>query len=64
MKMRVVFFLVLALFAFATFTLVTLNSAMPELHNVPCNVTNDGESPPVQPLGDPVDNDGDVPHLD
>jgi len=61
MNMKVAILLALALCAVATSTLSAVNLSMPELSDVSRSLTGTVKSP-VQPLGDPVDNDGDVPH--
>jgi len=61
LKISAAILIVLAVFAFAASTLATLNLPMPKLCDVSLSAAYDGASP-VQPLGDPVDGDGDFPH--
>jgi len=61
LKMKVAILLALALCAVATSMLTTLNLSMPKLSDISHSMTDIIKSS-ARPLGDPVDNDGDVPH--
>lgn len=59
MKLKVLILLTLALLAFSTPILVTLNVATPKFHGVVYDIAKNDSS--VQPCGDPID-DPDFPH--
>jgi len=60
LKLRVAFLLALALLAFGTSILVSLDASMPRLHTVSYGFTGN-VGLPVQPCGDPVDGPN-LPH--
>jgi len=61
LKLKATILLVLALFAFAASAVATLILPAPQLRVLSFNLTDDSE-PPEQPLGDPVEGNGDPPH--
>jgi hypothetical protein len=60
LKLRAAILLTLALLAFSTPMLVTLNVSAPKLHGASCGIV-ENVNPPMQPCGDPIDNP-DFPH--
>lgn len=60
MKLRVFILLALALFAFSTPMLVTLQVSEPKIHGASYSIIRNANSP-LQPCGDPIDNP-DFPH--
>lgn len=60
MKLKAFILLTLALLAFSTPVLVTLNVSAPKLSGVLSGIIKNG-SPP-QPCGDPIDDEPDFPH--
>jgi len=59
-KLRAFILLTLALLAFATPVLATLNASAPKLHRASSDIINNANSP-VLPCGDPIE-DPDFPH--
>lgn len=61
MNAKVAVLLVLTLFAFALPLTTTFNWFMPRVYGITHSVTEYDDQPP-QPLGDPIDDGGKVPH--
>jgi len=60
LKLRAAILLTLALLAFSTPMIVTLNVSAPKLNGASCGIIENVDSP-VQPCGDPI-GDPDFPH--
>ena len=61
MKLKVFVLLTLALSVFSTPVLVTMNVSAQKFSDVSCNIIKN-TSLPVQPCGDPIDDEPDLPH--
>jgi len=61
LKVKVVILLALALFAFAMPTITTFNLSVRQLYGS-SNILTGYDDPPVQPTGDPIDDEGNIPH--
>ena len=61
MKLKVFVLLILALSVFSTPVLVTMNVSAQKFSDVSCNIIKNA-SLPVQPYGDPIDDEPDIPH--
>jgi len=60
LKLKIFILLTLALLVFTTPVLVTLNVSAPKLYGALWGITKNDS--PLQPCGDPIDDEPDLPH--
>jgi hypothetical protein len=61
LELKIFILLTLTLLVFSTPILVTMNVSAPDFFGAPFNIIKNASSP-VQPCGDPVEDDPDLPH--